>query len=200
MRNIILDLDGTFVDSEAVMSEAWNQVNRECAIETPFAEYKKHIGLPFDDILTCMSITCQKQRSQIYEIYNITSKKLANKIAPFPEVLDVIRSIDNKKGIVTSKNRERTDFILKPYKNMFDIIICAGESRRDKPYGDPLVTAAKNLGSDVFYIGDTYIDYLAAKNAGIDYYHAAWGIGDRPVGSDQINSPSDIYEICRCYT
>lgn len=200
MRNIILDLDGTFVDSEAVMSESWYKVNQECTIEIPFAEYKKHIGLPFEDILTCLGITDQKQRDQIYHIYNTMSKKLANKIIPFPEVLDVIRSIDNKKGIVTSKNRERTDFIINPYEDMFDIVICAGESNRDKPYGDPLVTAAKTLGGDVFYIGDTYVDYQAAENAGIDYYHAAWGIGDRPEGSDQINSPGDIYEICRCYT
>ena len=200
MRNIILDLDGTFVDSEAVMSEAWCQVNRECCVEIPFTEYKKHIGLPFEGILTRLGITSQSRRDQIYHIYNNMSKKLANKINPFPEVLDVIRSIDNKKGIVTSKNRKRTDIIINPYKDMFDIVICAGEVSRDKPYGDPLVAAAKTLGGNALYIGDTYIDYQAAAAAGIDYYHVAWGIGDRPEGSDQINSPSDIYEICRCYT
>ena len=30
---------------------------------------------------------------------------------------------------------------------------------------------------DCIYIGDTHIDYLTAKNAGIDFMFAMWGYG-----------------------
>ena len=38
-------------------------------------------------------------------------------------------------------------------------------------------------------------DYLAAKNAAIDYLHASWGYGKSPKDAISVNYPEEILEF-----
>lgn len=43
---------------------------------------------------------------------------------------------------------------------------------------------------DVIYIGDAHSDYLASKNAGIDFGYAKWG----SVSAKGIDKPDHVFE------
>ena len=45
---------------------------------------------------------------------------------------------------------------------------------------------------DTIYVGDMETDYIAAKRAGIDYVHAAWGYGKIIDSIPYLNSISDL--------
>ena len=64
---------------------------------------------------------------------------------------------------------------------------------KHKPDPEPLLECLKRLSlqpEDVIYIGDAHSDYLASKNAGIDFGYAKWG----SVSAKGIDKPDHVFE------
>ena len=68
--------------------------------------------------------------------------------------------------------------------------VLANDTVKHKPDPEPLLECLKRLSlqpEDVIYIGDAHSDYLASKNAGIDFGYAKWGsVSDVKVLINQI--------------
>lgn len=101
-------------------------------------------------------------------------------VAPFePHVRDVLlalRGLGLKVGVIT--NRDREFFVEELAKvdgtgwaDLFDTAVCGDDAPRRKPHPDQLVLAAANVGfatgADVWYVGDSTTDTVAAKVAGV---------------------------------
>jgi len=74
----------------------------------------------------------------------------------------------------------RCQFVLDLLGFEFDIVQTPNEKLKGKPAPDHLLYAMSELevsASDTIYIGDMNVDFLAAKNAKVDYIHAIWGYG-----------------------
>ena len=56
LKLIIFDLDGVIVDTEKNMRHSWEYVKKKYKINKNFTDYKKKIGLPFQDILEELNI------------------------------------------------------------------------------------------------------------------------------------------------
>ena len=98
-------------------------------------------------------------------------------------VLDQLISDELKLGIVTSKDKMRTNAILAQLPIQFESIQSPNENLRGKPAPDHLLMAVANSNvdpSETLYIGDMDTDCETAQRAGVDYAHAAWGYGDQP--------------------
>ena len=120
---IIFDLDGVLINSLDNMKFTWNEVKRKFRLKTPFAKYKKNIGLPFLDILRNLKI--KKNTLEIKEFYKKVSKKNQKRIKIYPGVKKTIFNLkkNNKLAVFTSKDSERTKKILKKFKIKFDLVI-----------------------------------------------------------------------------
>jgi len=101
-------------------------------------------------------------------------------VEPFePHVRDVLvalRGLGLKVGVIT--NRDREFFVEELAKvdgtgwaDHFDTAVCGDDAPRRKPHPDQLVLAAANLGfapgGDVWYVGDSTTDTIAARVAGM---------------------------------
>lgn len=61
----------------------------------------------------------------------------------------------------------------------FDMIVGASDTIPCKPAPDMLNLIIDRLGSQATFIGDSYKDALAAKNANIPYINVIWGRDDK---------------------
>ncbi len=180
-RIILFDLDGVLISSKSNMLAAWKKVQKKHSIKVKFEDYFQNIGIPFQDILKKIKI--KRDNMEIEKTYKNMSVKNLSKIKIFPGVINILRYLKKKKikiGIVTSKDRERTLKIIKKLKVDFNIIVCPSKNLRGKPYPDQINKALKKFSENkkhVCYVGDTKVDSIAAKRAGIDFIFASYGYG-----------------------
>ena len=191
-KHLILDMDGVLVDSLELMKEAWSASKGEEF--APFDEYKKLIGLPFDDI--CLKLGVKKECiGDIKKDYFSFSKKYVNKVKLFDGVKESLEAFKNagiKISIASSKDYESALNILKYFNIKIDCLVTPnanGYQGRNKPFGDPLLYACfKNQVStkESIYVGDMISDYQAAKDASIDFIFASYGYGELLMKTNQI--------------
>lgn len=116
----------------------------------------------------------------ITKIFDDVSRKFYNDIdkytKPIKTAIDFIKELKTiglKIGIVTSDSIESTEYNIKTLKlnNIFDIVVGRESSEQTKESGALTNIALKSLKSaptKTIMIGDAPMDYLSAKNAGIE--------------------------------
>ena len=181
--HFIFDIDGVILDSKNNMKLSWNATNSKFNLKKKFTEYFKNIGLPFPEILKKMKII--NNHKNIEEEYKKNSIKFFKKINLYKNIKKFILHLDRKKipyYIVTSKDRKRTKKFLQDYKIFPKSIHCPSVKFKGKPSPDLINHCAKINHIDkknCCYVGDTEHDYIAAKNAKINFIFANYGYGKR---------------------
>ena len=111
----------------------------------------------------------------------------ADKTAPYagiPEMLGALRA----KGVRTAVVSNKADFAVQPlvkqyFGDLFDMAIGEDvEKRPAKPAPNMVRHVLETLGAraeDAVYIGDSDVDVLTAKNAGLSCIAVTWGFRDR---------------------
>ncbi len=177
---LIFDLDGVIFDSKKNMESAWNKTSKKFKLKVSFNSYFQKIGMPFLKILETLGI---EQNPKIYKCFREASLKKINLIKPYKDVLKVFKFLEKeniKFSIVTSKDYKRSKFLLKKFKIKPTTIHCPNKRLRGKPYPDQLIYSLKRnnfTAKNSYFIGDTNIDFLAAKRAKINFIFAKYGYG-----------------------
>ena len=178
---ILFDLDGVLINSKQNMFKSWKKVQKKHSVEVKFIKYFENIGIPFREILKKLKIN--KDIKEIEKTYKQESLNNLNNIKIFSGVINLLKYLKKKKikvGIVTSKDKERTLKIIKKFKVDFNIIVCPSKNLRGKPYPDQINKALSKFSDNkkyICYVGDTKVDSIAAKRAGIDFIFASYGYG-----------------------
>ena len=179
---LIFDLDGVLFDSKKNMELAWNSTSKKFDLDVPFSLYFKKIGMPFSEILKSLDI---KPKKKIIDHYKNMSLKKIDKIKPYKNAIKSLKFLKKKKvkfSIVTSKDLKRTKFLLKKFKIYPNSIHCPNNKYRGKPSPDHILNSIKKNSvkrKDACFFGDMKVDYLAAKNAKIDFIFANYGYGKK---------------------
>ena len=117
---------------------------------------------------------------KIAEIFDRVSlefyKNIDEYTKPINEAIEFIkelRKLGVKIGIVTSDSVESTKLTLKNFKwdDLFDVVIGRESSTETKESGIPTKMALEKLGltaDKAIMVGDAPMDYISAKNAGIE--------------------------------
>ena len=193
---MLFDLDGVLLDSKDNMRKSWAHVLERTNLKIPFEDYFSRIGRPFRDIMIDLGISYDLEK--IEKIYMTASFDFLEEAMFFPNVRDTLNQLHHsgiKLGIVTSKDKLRTNAVLQQIDIPFVTIQSPSERYRGKPAPDYLMIAMAEAGedpSDTLYIGDMSTDYEAARRAGIDYAHASWGYGEPIKLVDSIRNISDL--------
>lgn len=116
-------------------------------------------------------------------------------------LLDTLRNAGCKTAVVSNKADFAVVELCKKYfDGKFDFAVGERENVKKKPCPDSVYESAKALNmslSDAVYIGDSDVDILTAKNAGIPCISVTWGFRDpeflKSSGATTIvNSPAEI--------
>ena len=135
---IIFDLDGVLIDSIQNMKLALKMTSLAVNIKLDFKLYKKYLGLPFEKIMSKMGV--KKDVRKIKQKYSYFSKKNISKITINPKNLADLRNLnkDYDFAVFTSKDKSRTNMILKKYK-LFKNIVTSDDIKKGKPHPEGII-------------------------------------------------------------
>lgn len=106
----------------------------------------------------------------------------ADKTRPYDGVLDMLHTL-REAGVRTAVISNKADFAVKVlaeqyFQGLFDVALGEREGVPRKPDPQGVLEVMNGLGfapGDSVYIGDSDVDVLTAKNAGVDGIFVTWG-------------------------
>lgn len=176
----IFDFDLTLADSSKGILICFKHTLSEFGYPIPSdREIYNTIGMTLVDafdVLTGIPNNPQREEMRLVYVKKADEEMVRNTFF-YDNTLAILQTLQNagvKVGIVSTKFRYRIEDTFKYQGGSFpvDEIVGGEDVFNAKPAPDGLELMVKRLNmnkSDVLYIGDSYIDAEAAKNAGIDF-------------------------------
>lgn len=176
VKGIILDLDGTLVDSKEAYKEAaktaFSALGKNAFDIHAVAEIPKRFeqGIPLDGLIPANDVD---KFTAVYlrTYYQATIVKTK----PLPNVADTLRKLSEKAKLALSTRRnvpkkevieQLEKFGLALY---FQVVMTAADRVNPKPSPDTLIECCRKLGVgaiDCIVVGDSVVDVRAGKRAG----------------------------------
>lgn len=211
---VLFDLDGTLLDTLDDLTSALNHTLSEDGFGTRSREeVRSYLGNGFARLVTCalpQGASTPGFDSLLAGFASYYNAHCQEKTAPYPGILDMLSSLKDagvKMAVVSNKGEVAVRELVKYH---FDGIVepfhafGQRDGIRRKPEPDMVIHAMDVLGTGpegTLYVGDSDVDYLTAKNAGIDCALVSWGFKGRTflegLGARCIvDDVSEIEDIC----
>jgi phosphoglycolate phosphatase-like HAD superfamily hydrolase len=180
MRGVILDVDGTLVDSNDAHSESWVDALRAHGYEVPFVRIRPLMGMGGDRVvraLTSLDPDSVEAEAIVAARREIFLRDYLRGVRPFPRVRDLLlrmRAEDLALAVASAADEELLEALLS-LSGASDLIVRDGAfaaSQRSKPAPDALCATLDALGlspGDVAMLGDTPYDQDAANAARVAF-------------------------------
>lgn len=193
-RALLLDLDGTLLDTAPDMAAALNALLREeRRAPLAYAQIRPVVSHGSSGLITLAFGTpedSERQRliNRFLAIYSAALAVQSQLFGGFSALLQQLRERGLRWGIVTNKPAWLTDPLLASLglDVQADCVVSGDTVSERKPHPLPLLHAAQLVGvqpADCLYVGDAERDIQAARAAGMASLVALWGyLGhtDRP--------------------
>lgn len=183
---ILFDLDGTVIDSVALIRESHRYAVRQVlGQDLPDATLVQNVGRPLIDQMRAFSPEHADELLRVYREWNHAhTAELLAAYAGIDELLAHLSAAGRTLGIVTSKSGPTVDlaFDVLPIRHHFAVVVAAEDTERHKPDAAPLLAALARTGGDVAracYVGDAPFDLQAARAAGVAAIGVTWGFFPR---------------------
>ncbi|HUJ93293.1 MAG TPA: HAD-IA family hydrolase [Gaiellaceae bacterium] len=184
---VLFDLDGTVVDSSAIILASMRHATREVlGREYGDDELMRAVGGP--GLEAQMAAFAPDRVDELVRVYRTHNEPLHDELEACDGMLDVLERLHEegrRLGIVTAKRRSTVElaFDRLPLAHLFETVVGGDETERHKPDPQPLLLAAERMQADpaeAAYVGDSPFDMRAAKAAGMHAVGVTWGrIHDR---------------------
>jgi len=177
MKKVILfDLDGTLIDSTEAILEGFRVSFEKFGKTVPNDKIiKAEIGKPLEEMYQILGVEEEFIDSIVhaYKMHYRTIHTEKTTLLPNAKEAIVEASKFAKLGVVTTKTGKYSKEILEHLELMcyFETLIGREDVTYPKPHAEPILKALSKLQLDrtnVWMIGDTPMDILSAKNAGIN--------------------------------
>jgi HAD superfamily hydrolase (TIGR01549 family) len=177
-KAVLLDIDGTLIDSNDAHANAWVDVGKEFGYEIKFDHVRWLIGMGGDKVLP--ELTGLQEESEEGERIlarrgEIFREQYLPTLKPFTNARELLQKISDdgmKLVVATSASEEDLKGLLKQagIEDLIDKAANSDDAEESKPAPDIVEAAMKRGKVDVgeaIMIGDTPYDIGAATNAGI---------------------------------
>lgn len=193
MKKIILfDMDGTLIDSTDAIYESFCVVFEKHKMPIlGKAEVAKYIGYPLDEMFAFFGAErgrieqlCADYKAHYTKIHNAKTKMLDGAV----EAIQMASEFASL-GIVTTKSSDSSRNLLAHFgvAKHFSVMIGKNDVINPKPHKEPILKALAGMQSlgisveahNAFMIGDTILDLISARDAGIVGLGVLCGYGQR---------------------
>lgn len=179
---VLFDLDGTVVDSGAIILASLRHATQTVLGETiPDERLLATVG--GSGLASQMRDFDPERVDELVRVYTEHNLPLHAELTAFDEMLQLLEDLKaegRRLGIVTAKRRATVEVAFEhlPIRHLFDVVVAGDETERHKPHPEPLLLALERLGaepSSAAYVGDSPFDVVAAKAAGMTAIAVTWG-------------------------
>lgn len=206
LSGVILDIDGTLVDSNDAHARAWYEAFSEAGITVPYEAIRRSIGMGGDKLMPAVSgiredeprgEAISKRREQIFK------EKFLPQLKPTRGARALLKRMHDdglRLAVASSAKQEELRHLLKicGADAYIETKTSSDDADRSKPDPDIVHVALKELGlpvSAVVMLGDTPYDVEAAERAGIGTIAVRCGGWDDEALRDAIaiyEDPADL--------
>ena len=205
---VLFDLDGTLIDSGAMILASFRHATRT-VLAREIADEELVAAVGGATIHDQMRVFDADRVDELVEAYREHNGPLHAELEAFPGVDDLLETLSaqgRKLAIVTSKRRKTAElaFDVLGIEPFFDAVVTAEDTERHKPHPEPVRLALARVGSDprdAAFVGDSPFDVGAGKAAGVFTVGVSWG-GIHPearlreAGADVVvHTPGDLLDV-----
>jgi pyrophosphatase PpaX len=181
-RTVLFDLDGTLVDSAAIILASMRDATRTVLGRViPDDQLLAGVGSPLS---TQMHSFDADRADDLVGAFRAHNEPLHAELQPCVGIVaaaETLREQGRRLGIVTAKRHLTVGLAFQALPELvplFDVVIGAEDTQRHKPHPEPLLVALERLGErpeHAAYVGDSPFDVQAAKAAGVAAVAVTWG-------------------------
>ncbi len=187
---ILFDLDGTLIDSTDAIISTFNHSFKELNFDFRGndEDIKSLIGYPLDIMYSKLGV----EESKVWDFvdsyknrYRIISKEQTTLLENAYEAVELASKIA-RVSVVTTKTRAYTMPLLEHFNiaQFFEIVTGRENVQNPKPHPEPILTTLEQMNydkelHDVWMIGDTKLDLIAAKEANVNSVGVLCGYGEK---------------------
>lgn len=187
---ILFDLDGTLIDStDAIVSTFKHSFDEmDFNFEGTEQDIKNLIGYPLDIMYKNLGVDESKVWNFVDSYknrYRIISKEQTTLLENAYEAVELASKIA-RVSVVTTKTRMYTIPLLDHFNitQFFEIITGRENVQNPKPHPEPILVTLEQMNynknrDDVWMIGDTKLDLIAAREANINSIGVLCGYGEK---------------------
>lgn len=179
---VLFDLDGTVVDSGAIILASMRHAVREVlGRDFPDRELMRAVGGP--GLEEQMRFFAPGRVDELVRSYRAHNEPLHDQLeacAGMEGALARLHAEGRRLGVVTAKRRATAElaFARVPVAHLLETVVGGDETDRHKPDPAPLLLATERMGvepRECAYVGDSPFDMRAAKAAGMVAVAVTWG-------------------------
>ena len=193
LHTVLIDLDGTLVDSAPDIVEAAARMLRELGVAPlPFKTVRSFIGngvptlvrrvLAASALSSIAATPAEEQSAQnlFHRHYEDTNGRFGRVYPGVIEGLDALRAAGYRLGCVTNKPQAPCAVLLAMtgLAHYFEVVVAGDTIPQMKPHPEPLLHACRQLGTDPLLcvlVGDSHVDVAAALAARMPLYIVRYG-------------------------
>jgi len=182
---ILFDLDGTLIDSTEAILESFSVAFKTFGARVPDdALIKAEIGHPLDAMFSTLGVGKEEVDAYVHA-YKMHYREISRaKTVLLPEAREAVELAAKNAtlGVVTTKTAKYSIELLEHMGLMsyFEVLIGREDVTNPKPDPEPIQKALAKLPSDtsnIWMVGDTCMDMLAAKSANVGSVGVTCGYG-----------------------
>ncbi|MBP5782150.1 MAG: HAD family hydrolase [Bacteroidales bacterium] len=213
LKLVIFDLDGTLLNTIGDLADATNYVLTQHNHPThTLDEYNAFIGNGIRKLIE-RSVP-EEFRTKEYligftlEFLDYYKKHINEKTYPYKDIPLLLNTLQDNKlklAVASNKFQEGVDFLLKYYFPEIDFAAAVGPGGDISTKPDPKmvnkILSTVNVSPDeTLYLGDSNVDMITARNAGIKPIGVSWGYRTRKELEENgawriIDNPMDFYNL-----
>ena len=211
-RAVLLDVDGTLVDTTVVHALCWHEALRVYGFTVPATQVHHAIGMGSDRILDHL-LGDDRDRSSddsVKEAHKVLYRQHWHRVAVLPGAVDLLRTCKEQGWRVVLASSAKADDLamlrgVLDADEYIDETTDASDVEDTKPATDPVHVALERAGvgpEDAFFVGDAVWDAMAAGKAGVDFAGVTGGAATeqelRDVGAmDVAPTPGRLAELIK---
>jgi len=191
LKAILIDFDGTLVDSLKLFEEANYYAFKELGYNIDPEELRDKLGMSFEDILKAIISKYPELNNLDLEKFNkIRNKYIIENLHKIKlhkgaiELINFAKENNIKLAVVSSSKRDFVNTALEYLKidNVFDIVLTSDDVKNAKPDPEIFLKALNLLkvkNYECVAIEDSIYGIIAAKRAGIPVYAVLTGVNNK---------------------
>jgi pyrophosphatase PpaX len=179
---VLFDLDGTLVDSAAVILGSFHHAT-ETVLRRRFPDEEILARVGGTNLAHQMALLDPDRVDELVRVYREHNDPQYSELACFDGVLDVLSRLKfegRRLGIVSAKRRPTIERVLLSagMGEYFDAVVGSDDTERHKPEPEPILKALELLETvpaEAAYVGDSPFDVVAARAARVYAVAIGWG-------------------------